>query len=208
MGARVFRRMNRQKRERAKPGSDRGEDHVQCIGPMDHHKPAPGREHREGGLNPVDKARARHHMRALSAFVRRGADRRGVEEGRVGEDAIGRFNEPRLASLPWVKRVEPQDAGARLNPIARSIAFGKERQLRINFNKIDGRKLGSLRQRQPDRAHARADIDDPALPSLGRRRNQKDRVRPDPMAALRLEERKLAAKPQILGQAMGRCVAS
>ena len=79
-------------------------------------------------------------MRARFAFVGRGADRLGVEEWRVGDDATGRFRQPRLAALPRVEDVEPQDARARLKPVALRIALGKRRHLRINLDKIDGRE--------------------------------------------------------------------
>ena len=139
-------------------------------------------------------------MRARFAFVGRGADRCGVEERRVGDDAIGRFSQPRLAALARVERVEPQDARARLEPVARRVAFGEPRQLGIDLDKIDGGERVALSQRQPDRADARADVDDPALPSVARRRNEQGGVRPDPMAALRLDEHEPAAKPSVLGQ--------
>ena len=76
-------------------------------------------------------------MRPRFAFVRRGADRPGVEERRVGDDATGRFRQPRLAALLRVEHVEPQDARARLKAVARRIAFGELRQLGVDFDKID-----------------------------------------------------------------------
>ena len=193
MRARADRRMNRQKGQRAKPASDRREDGAKRVGPVDHHEPPARREHRERSLNPVGKRRARlgpgQDMRARFAFVGRGADRLGVEERRVGDDAAGRFSQPRLAALSRIERVEPQDARTRLKPVARRVAFGKLRQLGIELDKIDGRERVALSQRQADRADPRADVDDPALPSVARRRNEQGGVRPDPMAALRLDER-------------------
>ena len=79
-------------------------------------------------------------MRARLAFIGRGADRVSLEERWVGDDATGRYNEPRLPPLSGIERVEPQDAYARLKPIARRVALGEPRQLRIDLDKIDGRK--------------------------------------------------------------------
>ena len=147
-------------------------------------------------------------MRPRFAFVGRGADRVSVEERRVGDDATGQFRQPRLAALPRVERVEPQDARARLKPVALRVAFRKRRRLRIDLKTIDGGERVALREREADRADARADVDDPALPSVARRRNQQRGVRPDPVAAFRLHEHEPAAEPPVLGQPPGAALSS
>ena len=77
-------------------------------------------------------------MRPRLAFVRRGSDRAGVEERRVGDDAIGQsVHQPGAPAFGRVERVEPQDAHALGKPIARRVAFGQLRQLGIDFDKID-----------------------------------------------------------------------
>jgi hypothetical protein len=203
MRARADRRMNRQKGQRAKPASDPREDGAKRVGPVDHEETPARREHRKRSLNPVGKGRVRlrpcQDMRSRSAFVGRDADRLGVEEWRVGDDATGRFNEPRLAALVRLERVEPQDARARLKPVARRVAFGKLRQFGVELDEIDRGKRVALSQRQADCANSRADVNDPALPSVARRRNEQGGVRPDPMAALRLDKQEPAAEPSILG---------
>ncbi len=45
--------MNRQKRQRAEPASNRGEDQGKRVGPVDHHEPPARRQDRERGLNPI-----------------------------------------------------------------------------------------------------------------------------------------------------------
>ena len=80
-------------------------------------------------------------MRARSAFVGRGANRLGLEERRVGDDALGRLVEkPGLPAVAPIERVEPQDARARLKPVARRVALGEPRQLGIDFDEIGGRE--------------------------------------------------------------------
>ena len=139
-------------------------------------------------------------MRSRPAFVGRGADRLGVEERRVGDDAAGRFSQPRLAPLSGIERIEARYARARLKPVARRVAFSEPRQFGINLDKIGRGERVALSQRQADRANSRADVNDPALPSVARRRNEQGGVRPDPMAALRLDEDETPAQPSILGQ--------
>ena len=75
------------------------------------------------------------------------------------------LREPRLAALAGNERVEPQDPHAPLEPVALGIAFSEPRQVGSDLDKIGGRKLRALSQRQPDCADARADVDDPALAS-------------------------------------------
>ena len=112
----------------------------------------------------------------------------------------GRFSQPRLAPLSGIERVEPQDPGTRLKPVARRVAVRELRQLGIELDKIDRGKRVALSEREANRADPRADVDDPALPSVARRRNEQGGVRPDPMAALRLHEQEPAAQPSVLGQ--------
>ena len=73
MRARSGARMDRQKRQRAEPASDRVENGAERVGAMDHHEPTAGREDGERSLNPVGEACARllpgQDMRSRFALV-------------------------------------------------------------------------------------------------------------------------------------------
>ena len=98
-----------------------------------------------------------------------------------------------------LQNIEPQDAGARLKSVARGVDLGEPRQIGIDLDQIGERPLRPLRQRQPDRADARADVGDPAL-RRSRRRREQGGVRADPMAALRLDEGEPAPEPAVDGE--------
>ena len=126
-----------------------------------------------------------------------------LEERRIGDHAIGRFDEPGLAARARIKRIEAKDARPRLKAVALGVARGERREFGIDLDEIDADERRALGEREPDRADACADVDDPALAGV-RRGGQQGRVRADPMAALRLNEREPAAEPLILGQPVPR----
>ena len=139
-------------------------------------------------------------MRPRAPWVGRGANRPTLEERRVGDDAIGRFvGKPGLPALSGLQDIEPQDARAPFKSVARGIDPGEPGELRIDLDQIGERPRGLPDERQPDRAHARADVGDPAL-RRPRRRGEQRRVRADPMAAPRLDKGEPAPEPPVLGK--------
>ena len=182
----------------------RGEDRRERVGAVNHHESPAGREDREAGSNPVrerrPRLRRREDMRPRAPCVRRGANRPALEERRVGDDAIGRFvGKPGLPALSGLQDIEPEDARAPFKSVARGIDLGKPGELRIDLDEIGERPRGPPDERQPDRADARADVDDPAL-RRPRCRGEQRRVGADPMAAPRLDEGEPAAEPPVLGK--------
>ena len=111
--------------------------------------------------------------------------------------------QPGRAARVRVERVDAQDPRLRLKPVARRIALGESASSGSISTRSTRERRQALREREPDRPDARADVDNPALASVARRRDEESRVRTDPMAAARLEERKRAAEPFILGQPVG-----
>ena len=197
--------MNRQERNSPEPASDAGQDGAKRLGTVDHHEKPAGLENRERGLNPCRKRCAGvggHDMRARFALVGGNPNRPGLEEGRIGDDAIGGFGEPGLAARARVKRVDAQDPRLRLKSVARRVALREFRQPGIDLDEIGRYERAQLRQREPHRADPSPDVDNPALANGARRRDEESCVGADPMAAPRLEERERAAEPSVFGHAV------
>ena len=70
----------------------------------------------------------RQNMRARFGFVRGDSNRPGLEERGVGDDAIGRsVDEPGLAALSGIERVESQDPHALGKSVARRVGLRRAR---------------------------------------------------------------------------------
>ena len=175
MCARADRRMNRQNRKRAETVSHRSKDQRSA--------------HRAGGssrtVRPAREPRAKpelfgkrrarlrpvQDMRARFACVGRGADRLGVEEWRVGDDATGRFASP-ASRRALGSRTSSRKTRRRPKPVALRIALG-ERRLPQDQSQEDRR----TRAMSAERAQAR-----PRRPPR-RRRNPAFPSRPPPQRA-------------------------
>ena len=177
------------------------------LGTVDHHEKPAGREHRERSGNPVGERRAGvcgHDMRARFARVGGNPNRPGLEEGRIGDDAIGGFAEPGLAARTRVERVDAQDPRLRLKPVARRVPLCKLRQPGIDLDEIGGKRaqrFASASPTAPTPAPTSTIRPWPTSPAAATRRAASV---PDAMAALRLEERERAPEPRILRQSVSR----
>ncbi len=195
--------MDRQQRDRAEPVLDRGEDARECVGTVDHHEKAAGVEQGERGPEPGCEGGARLGWGEDRARARAPSGETPTVPGSKKGGLVttqSAFSSPSPASRrsTGLKRVEPEDADARLKSVPRGVDLGEAGQIGIDLDQIGERPLRPLRQRQPqpDRADSRADVGDPAGRRT-RRRNEQGGVRADPMSAFRLDKGEPAAEPAI-----------
>ena len=163
------RRMNRQKRKRAQPVFDRGEDRRRAprAGGSLTNRP-PGARIARTARTQFDERRAgvrrRKDMRPRALRVGRDANRPALEERRVGDHASAASSASPASRRSRGFRTSSSRTRARsCKSVRAALSPASRASSRIDLDEIGERPRGLPGQREPDRADARADVDDPAL---------------------------------------------